>query len=222
MIRDILIKDTFTIIILSLIFIITLIRYNNREKFNSLIKIFWNNFYLKKHKNQKIQYSLFNCLLQINFIISLGLFVFVFKSIYNENGFSLNFLEYLDIIQIILTFFILKTVAELIISWFFGIKQLINLYLNEKINYNGLIGLIILGINVLILYYFNPSINILFFFISLILLLKLTGYMNSFILHKKSIQKNWFYFILYLCTLEIIPYLLLYNFFLPILGGYYI
>ncbi len=122
MIRDILIKDTFTIIILSLIFIITLIRYNNREKFNSLIKIFWNNFYLKKHKNQKIQYSLFNCLLQINFIISLGLFVFVFKSIYNENGFSLNFLEYLDIIQVILTFFILKTVAELIISWLFGYK----------------------------------------------------------------------------------------------------
>ena len=214
MIRDILLKDAFTIIILSLIIIITLIKYNNHKKFNSLLKIFWNSSYLKKYKYEKITYYPFDYLLQINFVISLGLFVFISNVTYNGNGLSFNFLEFLDIIQIIVAFLVLKNLTELVISWFFNIQWLTSLYLNEKINYNSLIGLIILPINVLILYFFNPSINILFIFIYIILLLKLAAYINSFILHQKTIKKSWFYFILYLCTLEIIPYLLLYNFFL--------
>jgi len=214
MIRDILLKDAFTIIILSLIIIITLIKYNNHKKFNSLLKIFWNSSYLKKYKYEKITYYPFDYLLQINFVISLGLFVFIYNVTYNGDGLSFNFLEFLDIIQIIVAFLVLKNLTELVISWFFNIQWLTSLYLNEKINYNSLIGLIILPINVLILYFFNPSINILFIFIYIILLLKLAAYINSFILHQKTIKKSWFYFILYLCTLEIIPYLLLYNFFL--------
>ena len=215
MIRDILLKDAFTVIILSLIIIITLIKYNNK-KFNSLLKIFWNSSYLKKYKYEKVTYYPFDYFLQINFVISLGLFVFIYNVTYNGNRLSFNFLEFLDIIQIIVAFLVLKNLTELVISWFFNIQWLTNLYLNEKINYNSLIGLIILLINVLILYFFNPSINVLFIFIYIILLLKLAAYINSFILHQKTIKKSWFYFILYLCTLEIIPYLLLYNFFLSI------
>ena len=214
MIRDILLKDAFTVIILSLIIIITLIKYNNHKKFNSLLKIFWNSSYLKKYKYEKVTYYPFDYFLQINFVISLGLFVFIYNVTYNGNRLSFNFLEFLDIIQIIVAFLVLKNLTELVISWFFNIQWLTNLYLNEKINYNSLIGLIILLINVLILYFFNPSINVLFIFIYIILLLKLAAYINSFILHQKTIKKSWFYFILYLCTLEIIPYLLLYNFFL--------
>ena len=216
MIRDILLKDAFTVIILSLIIIITLIKYNNHKKFNSLLKIFWNSSYLKKYKYEKVTYYPFDYFLQINFVISLGLFVFIYNVTYNGNRLSFNFLEFLDIIQIIVAFLVLKNLTELVISWFFNIQWLTNLYLNEKINYNSLIGLIILPINVLILYFFNPSINTLFIFIYIILLLKLAAYINSFILHQKTIKKSWFYFILYLCTLEIIPYLLLYNFFLSI------
>jgi len=216
MIRDILLKDAFTVIILSLIIIITLIKYNNHKKFNSLLKIFWNSSYLKKYKYEKVTYYPFDYFLQINFVISLGLFVFIYNVTYNGNRLSFNFLEFLDIIQIIVAFLVLKNLTELVISWFFNIQWLTNLYLNEKINYNSLIGLIILPINVLILYFFNPSINVLFIFIYIILLLKLAAYINSFILHQKTIKKSWFYFILYLCTLEIIPYLLLYNFFLSI------
>jgi hypothetical protein len=216
MIRDILLKDTFTVIILSLIIIITLIKYNNHKKFNSLLKIFWNSSYLKKYKYEKITYYLFDYLLQTNFIISLGLFAFIFSIVYNGNSLAFNFLEFINIIQIIITFLVLKNLAEILISWVFNTQWLTKLYLNEKINYNSLIGLIILPINILILYFFNPSINTLFIFTCIILLLKLTAYINSFILHKKTIKKSWFYFILYLCTLEIIPYLLLYNFFLSI------
>ena len=66
-------------------------------------------------------------------------------------------MDFLDIIQIIVAFLVLKNLTELVISWFFNIQWLTNLYLNEKINYNSLIGLIILPINVLILYFFTQK-----------------------------------------------------------------
>ena len=64
MIRDILIRDPFTLIILSLIIVITFIKYNNQQKFNSFSKIFWNYYYLKKYENEKAVYYLFDYFLQ--------------------------------------------------------------------------------------------------------------------------------------------------------------
>jgi hypothetical protein len=216
MIRDILLKDAFTIIILSLMIIITFIKLNYEQKFNYLIKIFWNRSYLKKYKKEKIIYNGFDYFLQINFVISISLFVYTFQLLSNNHLLSFDLIKLINIVMIIITFLMLKNLSELIVSWIFDISWAIKPYLNEKINYNNLIGLIILSINILIIFFFNPSINILFIFISIILLLKLTGYINSFILHQKTIKKSWFYFILYLCTLEIIPYLLLYDFFLSV------
>jgi hypothetical protein len=216
MIRDILLKDAFTIIILSLMIIITFIKLNYEQKFNYLIKIFWNRSYLKKYKKEKIIYNGFDYFLQINFVISISLFVYTFQLLSNNHLLSFDLIKLINIVMIIITFLMLKNLSELIVSWVFDISWAIKPYLNEKINYNNLIGLIILSINILIIFFFNPSINILFIFISIILLLKLTGYINSFILHQKTIKKSWFYFILYLCTLEIIPYLLLYDFFLSV------
>jgi len=216
MIRDILLKDAFTVIILSLMIIITFIKLNYEQKFNYLIKIFWNRSYLKKYKKEKIIYNGFDYFLQINFVVSISLFVYTFQLLSNNHSLSFDLIKLINIVMIIITFLMLKNLSELVVSWVFNISWVIKPYLNEKINYNNLIGLIILPINILIIFFFNPSINILFIFISIILLLKLTGYINSFILHQKTIKKSWFYFILYLCTLEIIPYLLLYDFFLSI------
>ena len=216
MIRDILIRDPFTLIILSLIIVITFIKYNNQQKFNSFSKIFWNYYYLKKYENEKAVYYLFDYFLQLNFIISIGLFIYLSNLTYNDQRITYDFIEIIDIIKITVVFLILKNTVEIGISWFFNIKSLIKLYLNEKINYNNLIGLVILCFNIMLIYVFNPNIYIIIIMALTILFLKLVGYSNSFILHLKTIKKSWFYFILYLCTLEIIPYILLYNFFISI------
>ena len=216
MIRDILIRDPFTLIILSLIIVITFVKYNNQQKFNSFSKIFWNNYYLKKYKNEKAVYYLFDYFLQLNFIISLSLFIYISNLIYSDIRITYNFIAIIDVMKVIIVFLILKNIAEIGISWFFNIKSLIKLYLNEKINYNNLIGLVILCFNIMLIYLFNPNIYIIIIMVLTILFLKLVGYSNSFILHLKTINKSWFYFILYLCTLEIIPYIILYNFFLSI------
>ncbi len=216
MMRDILIKDPFTLIILSLIIVITFVKYNNQQKFSSFINILWNNYYLKKYANVRPKYYLFDYLLQLNFIISLGIFIYLSNLIYNDISVSYDFLKIIDIIKLIVIFFILKNIAEIIISWIFNIKSVIELYINEKINYNNIIGLVILCFDILIIYLFNININIIMIMVFILILLKFIGYSNSFNLHLKTINKSWFYFILYLCTLEIIPYIILYNFFLSI------
>ena len=144
MIRDILLKDAFTVIILLLIIIITLIKYNNPKKFKSLLKIFWNSSYLKKYKYEKITYYLFDYFLQINFVISLGLFAFIYAKIYNGNSLAFNFLEFINIILI----GILKDPSAPICSslWFK------NLFLNQL----QIITLILLFLSH---YYFNIRIS---------------------------------------------------------------
>ena len=216
MVRQILINDPYTLIILSLIIVITFVKYNNPKKFNSFSRIFWNYYYLKKYKNEKAVYYLFDYFLQLNFIISLGLFIYLSNLIYNDMSIIYDFSEIIYFVKVIIIFLILKNIAEIGISWFFNIKSIIKLYINEKINYNNLIGLVILNFNIMVIYLFNPNIYIIIIMILIILFLKLVGYSNSFILHLKTINKNWFYFILYLCTLEIIPYILLYNFFISL------
>ena len=104
MIRDILLKDAFTIIILSLMIIITFIKLNYEQKFNYLIKIFWNRSYLKKYKKEKIIYNGFDYFLQINFVISISLFVYTFQLLSNNHSLSFDLIKLINIVMIIITF----------------------------------------------------------------------------------------------------------------------
>jgi hypothetical protein len=46
---------------------------------------------------------------------------------------------------------------------------------------------------------------------SLVCLINLLGFLTSFKTYQKKINPNFFYFLLYLCALEISPYVLLYK-----------
>jgi len=58
----------------------------------------------------------------------------------------------------------------------------------------------------------QPSKAIIYTAIVLLLIINLIGFITSFKMHQKLILNNLFYFILYLCALEIAPYIILYEF----------
>jgi len=68
-----------------------------------------------------------------------------------------------------------------------------------------------LPINVLLLYAITPTKWLLIISIGLIILINSVGLVTTFKNHQKLILNNLFYFILYLCALEIGPYLILYK-----------
>ncbi len=150
-------------------------------------------------KIENIKLSLFDFYYFILLIINISILVSVLKKeVFNMNETALMAFY-------LLLFIFLQTLTQLIIAWTFNFAKLIRYYLKEKlILANGFLIFIFL-INIFVTY--NKDFLKIFFFLSLILIISyiIFSFLKILLKHKKIISENLFYFILYLCTLEIIP-----------------
>ena len=199
MIRDIISNDSLTLILLgSLLYIIILKRINPA--------IFYQNLSLKKKELiSKISNSLLGIksleiLYNFLFISNLSILLTFFK---NDD---FEFFIYYDLLGFISIFFVVKIILDLIIGKLFSTSELMKNYVWQKLVYRNSLGILLLLFNFLIAYsiFDEYFMSLIFIYISLVFLLY--SYYSIYFSMKKVIIKNWFYFILYLCTLEIIPY----------------
>jgi len=111
-------------------------------------------------------------------------------------------------------FVLIKVLLERLIGSLFEIDKLTDLYLFQKITYKNYLGILLLPINALLLFTFQPTLNIIYGIIILLLSINVIGLISSLKSHQSLIKNNLFYFILYLCALEIAPYIILYKVFI--------
>ena len=199
MIRDIISNDSLTLILLgSLLYVIILKRINP--------SIFDQNLsFKKKELINKISNSLLGIksieiLYNFLFISNLSILITFFK---NKN---FELFVYYELLGFVSIFFVVKNILDFSIGRLFSISELMKNYIWKKLVYHNSLGILLLLFNFLIAYsifdgYYMTLISI---YISLVFLL--FSYCSIYFSMKKVIIKNWFYFILYLCTLEIIPY----------------
>jgi len=199
MIRDIISNDSLTLILLgSLLYVIILKRINPT--------IFDQNLsFKKKELINKISNSLLGIksieiLYNFLFISNLSILLTFFK---NKN---FELFVYYELLGFVSIFFVVKNILDFSIGRLFSISELMKNYIWQKLVYHNSLGILLLLFNFLIAYsifdgYYMTLISI---YISLVFLL--FSYCSIYFSMKKVIIKNWFYFILYLCTLEIIPY----------------
>ena len=130
-------------------------------------------------------------------------------SVIKKEVFNLN--EIAIIALYLLLFIFGQSITQLIIAWTFNFVKLINSYLKQKIILaNGfLISIFVINIS---LTYTQDYLHV-FFFLSLICITSyiIFSFLKILSKHKKIISENLFYFILYLCTLEIIPLFFFYK-----------
>ncbi|WP_299398558.1 DUF4271 domain-containing protein [uncultured Gelidibacter sp.] len=210
MLRDVISYEWFTIfMVLGLIFItIAKVSYTNR--FIDFLGVFGNSKYLKIYTKDQKFIDVFDALLFLNLIISISIFGYLsFLTLGTTKTFELA--VFLKFIFGIGTLALIKILAERLIGSVFEIDRLIDTYLFQKISYKNLTGIILLPINALLLYTLQPSELIIMAVILILLLINIVGFITSFKIHQKTVINNIFYFILYLCALEIGPYLILYK-----------
>ena len=114
----------------------------------------------------------------------------------------------------IAVFVLIKVLLERLIGSLFEIDKLTDLYLFQKITYKNYLGILLLPINALLLFAFEPTLDIIYGIIILLLIINIIGLISSLKSHQSLIKNNLFYFILYLCALEIAPYIILYKVFI--------
>lgn len=212
MIRDVYSNELFTVLIVFCLLIIASAKLLSYKRFIDFIYVFANSKYLKIYSREQKFFDKFDALLFLNSVISLAIFfIIAYQFFFDELEVSVNLL--FKITVGIAAFLLIKVLIERLIGSLFEIDNLIDQYLFQKITYKNYLGLILLPINVLLIYYLGSSAVLLYIVFSLLILIVIRGLVSSLKSHQSLIRVNLFYFILYLCALEIAPYIILYKVF---------
>jgi hypothetical protein len=210
MLREIIFNEWFTVFMVLGLAAITISKQLFPARFNDFVAVLGNSKYLKIYSRDQKFIDGFDALIFFNLIISISIFGFVaYTTLVAPMTFEI--IIFLKIIFGVSSLLLIKVLLERLIGSLFEIDKLVDQYLFQKTSYLNFSGFILLAINALILYAITPSKWILFIGIGLILLVNIFGLITTFKNHQKLILNNLFYFILYLCALEIGPYLILYK-----------
>jgi hypothetical protein len=202
-------KDWATALFVFSFAIIAIAKSVFENRFSDFANLVYSNKYIKVYKDNTNLKSPFTISLFIVQLISLAFFIQVTLS-YFGLGSKTDWLLYIQILTF-LTFFILsKYLIEKIIATAFNIEDFTEQFNLQKVTYRTYIGLFILPFNIILFYYDSFSRNIPLIIIGIVLIANLLTYFISIKNYQKIIFGKLFYFILYLCTLEIAPYYFMY------------
>ena len=199
MIRDIISNDSLTILLFGSIFFIIILKKIDPVIFSQNLS------FRKKELVNKISTNLWGIkfleiLYNLLFISNISILLAFFR----DQNFDL--IIYYELFKYVFIFFTSKVLFDIIIGKVFSINHIMKSYVWQKLVYCNSLGIILLLFNFFIAYTIFDKQYMVSFFIALSVLYLIFAYFSIFFSMKKVIYKNWFYFILYLCTLEIIPY----------------
>ncbi|MAX70633.1 MAG: DUF4271 domain-containing protein [Flavobacteriaceae bacterium] len=208
--RNFITYEWFTIATIIGLFAIVAAKFINTLRFNDFLYVVGNSKYLKIYSKDQKFVDLFDSLLFINLTLSLSIFVsFAYSTFVTPFEFELA--SFLKIIVAVAAIVIIKTLVERLIGSLFEIDNLIDDYLFEKTTFVNYSGLVFLASNLFLLYTNISSKIIIISTLVIVFIINLIGFLTSFKNYQKLINPNFFYFLLYLCALEIGPYVLLYK-----------
>ena len=200
MIREYFSNDTLTSLILFSILLLLILKKIDSEIFYNNLQLHKKKLLGKLHNNDFISFRFVNIIYLFAFLINLSILL----TIFSNGEFNLNIFQ--NHIYYIGLFIFLKYLLEKFIGWLFKFNRICNNYLSAKLFYFNTLGTLVLFLNILSVFSENFNQELVYVSLIIILLYLIISHFTIFFSFKNLIYKNWFYFILYLCTLEIIPY----------------
>jgi Domain of unknown function (DUF4271) len=199
------------VLVLCLLFVmLTKIAFEN--KFSDFRNLFFSDKYIKTYRDSSHLMTWFTFLL---FIVQILTFSFFIHYLIYYLGYSTkaDWIIYIRIVTFLAFFVLSKYLIEKIISTAFDIEEFAEQYNMIKVSYRSFIALLLLPTTAILFY--NKEVLPIVVEILLYVLLASNAiiYLKGFKIFQKIIIGKLFYFILYLCTLEIAPYYFMYYWF---------
>lgn len=202
--------EWFTIFTIVGLFFIVVAKYFNTLRFNDLLHVVGNSKYIKIYSKDQKFIDQFDSFLFVNFSLSLSIFIyFAYSLLITPLEFDL--VSFLKLLFAVSTIIIIKTLLERLIGSLFEMDSLIDHYLFQKTTFKNLSGFVFLIANLFLLYTDRYGKIIIIVAFSLVCIINLIGFLRTIKTYQKLINPNFFYFLLYLCALEIGPYVVLYK-----------
>ena len=205
--RNIVVMDWITILIfLSLLFVV-LAKGVFYTRFLNFIILPFNNKYIFMYNKKEKLLNWFNLFFGLFLIINFSLFLYLGTSILFEPTSNSAIVVFPLILGSLLLFLFIKLALQMGNGFIFGTQKTITEVIFKKLSYFNYSGLIMFVANVILTYIAIGSKAVFYVAFFLILLVNVIGWITILRNHQKFITSNFFYFILYLCALEIAPFI---------------
>ena len=205
-------KDWATILFVLSFATIAITKSAFENRFADFVKLIYSDKYINIYKDSSNLKSGFTIALFFVQIISLGFFIQLSLASFGHAQ-KTDWILYIQIITFLIFFVLSKFLIEKIIATAFEIEEFIEQFNLQKVTFRTYIGLFMLPINIILFYYDSISRNFLITLIFIVLIINILTYLVSIKNYQNIIFSKLFYFILYLCTLEIAPYYFMYYWF---------
>jgi hypothetical protein len=179
------------------------------NRFADFVRLVFSDKYTKIYRDSSHLRSGFTVSLFFVQVISFAFFIQLSLSYFGHAS-KTDWVLYIQIVTFLIFFILSKYLIEKIIATVFDIEEFVEQFNLQKVTYRTYIGVFILPINIILFYSDSISKNILLLMIFIILTVNIITYFISIKNYQNLIFGKLFYFILYLCALEIAPYYFMY------------
>jgi hypothetical protein len=203
--------DWITLLLFGSLLFIVVAKTTFYNRFINFIILPFNNKYIFMYNKKEKLVNWFHVFFTIFLVINFSLFLFLsWKTFYGPDISSdLNPFVYPVILGAVLFYLILKVFLQLTNGFIFSSTKVITEFVFKKLSYLNYSSIIMFIANVMLSFVMKDSKEIIYLAFFLILLINVIGWATLLRNHQKFIANNFFYFILYLCALEIAPWIIL-------------
>jgi hypothetical protein len=205
-------RDWATIVFIVSFVLIALAKAFFETRFNEYLRLIVSDKYIKMYRDPSHLMSGFTIVLFLVQLVSLAFFIQLMLAYFGYAS-KTDWILFIQILTFLTVFVLSKFLVEKIIATSFNMEEFTEQFNLQKVSYRTYIGLLVLPIDIVLFYNDNPPKILIFLFIIVVLAINLLTYLISLKNYQNFLLSRLFYFILYLCALEIAPYYFMYYWF---------
>ncbi|MEN9686826.1 MAG: hypothetical protein RLZZ28_2612 [Bacteroidota bacterium] len=213
-------KDELFYLLVAIVFVLAFIRAIFPKYFRNLFLLFFQTSIRQKQtRDQLLQDNLASLLINLLFVISMGLYFTLLIKYHNWSEAPFWWLA-LGSVSILTGIYLLKYLFLLFTGWVFNTAEAASSYIFVVFLVNKILGILIIPV-LLIIAFSTPEIVTIAVTISfgLILLFFAYRYWISFAAIRNKLNVNALHFLLYLCAVELLPLVLIYKVLMNLFKG---
>lgn len=205
--------DWISLILFTSLLAMAAIRQFSGISITEFLSVYTGSRFIKITRDDRIDN--YQLLLQTGIIVySIGISLMLYKLFMIRVDPNASFTNFLLIITAVSAFFLFRHYLSKLIATIGNFEGIVIRIDHQRNLYRAAFGFAFLLVNTIIFYIFPNNLNVIYGICISVCALLFLYHLILIYSHRKALGSSLFYFILYLCTLEIVPYLLLYKYFI--------
>ena len=204
--------DWITVIIFSSILFLVIAKNLFYNRFLNFIILPFNNKYIFMYNKKDKLLNWFNIFFTIFQLLNFSLFIYLTSNILYNSESELYPVVFSIILGLLFLFLFAKILLQMGGGFVFNNNKIISEFIFKKLSYLNYSSIIMLAANIILAYVLKDSKIVVFVSIFLIVVVNVIGWITIIKNYQKVISSYFFYFILYLCALEIAPIVIIANY----------